>query len=92
VSGAPHIVTWTKQTWIKHQCTEKSAPRWDITYLFPDDNILLHSLCHLSQILEKIEIVWREKVAVGILYIESDGVQQEIEFLETNIKGIASRD
>ena len=20
-SGAPHIVTWTKQTWIKHQCT-----------------------------------------------------------------------
>jgi len=21
VSGVPHIVTWTKQTWIKHQCT-----------------------------------------------------------------------
>ena len=20
-SGAPHVVTWTKQTWIKHQCT-----------------------------------------------------------------------
>ena len=22
-SGAPHIVTWTKQTWIKHQCTKQ---------------------------------------------------------------------
>ncbi len=23
-SGAPHIVTWIKQTWIKHQCTSNS--------------------------------------------------------------------
>ena len=21
-SGEPHIVTWIKQTWIKHQCTD----------------------------------------------------------------------
>ena len=24
VLGAPHIVTWTKQTWIKHQCTSRT--------------------------------------------------------------------
>ena len=23
-SGAPHIVIWAKQTWIKHQCTKKA--------------------------------------------------------------------
>ena len=29
-SGAPHIVTWTKQTWIKHQCTVISRMGWNV--------------------------------------------------------------